>query len=197
MVYDPELSPPAYSNPPLSEQNAEDGAGHNQEAPGSPRVLPAAAEDAGEAADASYVWVSSEDGQVAPVIGRTGSSSPGEVSYSPKSPFDEAAAEEEAARIKRNVIGKTYYPREKVDIECTPPVSPRGERTPPVSPRLGRTKGERMGRTQSEAFTAPEGGLKLEPFTPQRPKNAVREDSVPPEEEPAKRLCLTPKGGEA
>jgi hypothetical protein len=211
MEYDPEVS-----NPSPIEQSAEDDAGHDQKESGPPEAVPAAEEDAARAmyhhpivasyepVSPSYVWVGAEDGKDDKVVGRTGSASPTPAvstspSYSPRDSFAE----------KKNLFGKTFYPVavKTEDGECSPPVSPRigrtkGERvkrTPSVSPRIGRTKGERSGRSVSDAFTAPEGGLKLKSFSPVRSKTGARDDSVPLEEEPAKRLRGQAKGqaGEA
>ena len=79
-IYDTSISA-AYSNSPASEQSAEDGSGHDQEEPQSPRVILANAEDdvrpSYEPVDSSYVWVSAEDGKDAPGVGRSPSEATG------------------------------------------------------------------------------------------------------------------------
>jgi len=193
MEYDPELSD-SHSSPPPNEQNAEDGAGQDEKEPGSPGVVPAAAvEDVEpyhpivasyEPVSPSYVWVAREDGKEDKAIGRTGSASP--IPAASTSP-----AHSPTFADKKKLYGKTYYPVKTEDGECTPSASPtktdRMKRSPSVSPRIGRTKGGRLGRNLSEAFSAPDGELKLEPFSPKRSKTDAREDSVSSDEGPAKR----------
>ena len=71
-------------------------------------------------------------------------------------------------------------------------------RTGSDSPKVGRTGSDspKVGHTGSDSPAAIDGAdkftlppsAKLEPFTPPRAKTSVREDSVPPEEHPAKRV---------
>lgn len=189
----------SYLNPPLREQNAEDGAGSPSKdpEPGSPRLVLVSAEgDVGpsnESVDSSYVWVSSEVGSP---------KEPG-VSYSSYSPTSPSEHEDGVLKSTKPVVGKTYYPiktEETEEYEPTPPVSPdqrsqtdAKQGSPPyhpipkdksVSPRVGRTKGERVG-----GFKSPINGLpKLERFSPPVGKSRVREDSEQSEgdEEPVK-----------
>lgn len=164
MEYDPEMSS-SYLHSRPNQQSAEEDASHDQEKAESPKVVPPEVEYSSESTpiDSTYVWVPEA------VACRTGSSSPVQAGsltppYSPDNSFE----------AKRAVIGKTYYPvkTEQEDL----------------SPRIGRTKGERLKRNLSDDFAKPEGGLKLEPFSPRRDKAGAREDSVALEECPAKRL---------
>ena len=71
-------------------------------------------------------------------------------------------------------------------------------RTGSDSPKIGRTGSDspKIGRTGSDSPSAIDGAdkftlpphVKLEQFSPPRAKTSVREDSVPPEEHPAKRV---------
>lgn len=165
MEYDPEMYS-SHSNPRPSQQSAEDDAGLDQEQPESAEAVPVDPKD--EPVDTSFVWVTPEDGKEEPEIARTGSGSP-----APSRSFSPTYPPEDSFEVKRDLIGKTCYPYKIEEV---------------VSPKIGRTKSDRLTRTVSDDFTAPEGGLKLEPFSPRRDKAGVREDSVPVEEGPAKRL---------
>jgi hypothetical protein len=77
-------------------------------------------------------------------------------------------------------------------IERTVSSAPGGGRTLSMAPepeiKTLVAPAQEIKTETADAYVAPAGGLKLERFSPPRTRTVAREDSVPPEESPCKRV---------
>jgi len=181
LVYDPTMCD---SENDCGEQSAGDAAGAIKSEPTSPVKEPASL----VFDDADYVVVNPEQGERA----SSPDYSAGSPAPAPVPPCDEVGIERmpsESFEVGRTGSVADERPGSgSVADERTGSVSVADERTGSVS--VGRTGSDAAGSgcKTPDAYTLPDVKIKLERFSPRKAKAAVREDSVPLDEEPRKRV---------